>query len=170
MVNMIPHYALCALVETQCRFKLHLRPKSTKEDTPHPIPPLPKGKGVGDIFADYLRYLSSSAFRYIENSHGADMWQSLSETLHPASDENGRYPAGEGVIYILSHPNGWEGYQQQIYSQAAVKAGLLQDDIECLAERLHFVTEGEASLHWAMESLGSTINVSRLLSFNLCKL
>lgn len=95
------------------------------------------------------------------------MWESLSASLSPPPDDDGRYPLGQGAVYVLSHPNGWEGYQQQCYSKAACKAALLPDDGECLYERLHFVTEGEASLHWASETLGSSSSMKASLPFVL---
>lgn len=144
------------------RFKLHLRPKQStneKNREDDAIPPLPSNKKVEDILADYLQYLNRCAMRFIEYAHGAEMWESLSSSLNPAPDSNGRYPKGQGVVYILSHPNGWEGYHQQIYSNSAVKGGLLPADLDSLQERLHFVTEGEASLHWAYQTLGSSASM-----------
>ncbi|PPQ85044.1 hypothetical protein CVT25_010255 [Psilocybe cyanescens] len=69
------------------RFKLHLCPQSSSAAliASHAIPPLPKGKTVIDVFADFLRY-----------PNGADMWQNL-ETR---------------TDFVLTHPNSWEGTQQ----------------------------------------------------------
>ncbi|PPQ65510.1 hypothetical protein CVT24_010806 [Panaeolus cyanescens] len=150
-------------------FKLHLRPKQMKEkgEDDDAIPPLPPNKQIEDVFADYLRYLNECALRFIEYAHGAEMWESLSSHLSPTIDENGRYTRGEGIVYILSHPNGWEGYHQQIYSNSAVKGGLLPDNLDSLQERLHFVTEGEASLHWAYQTLGSNATMKKGTGFTV---
>lgn len=144
------------------RFKLHLRPKQSEKDGADPVPPLPANMKIEEVFADYLRYLNKCALRFIEHAHGADMWTSLSSNLSPAADADGRYPVGQGTIYVLSHPNGWEGYHQQVYSKGATMGGLLPDNAECLYERLQFVTEGEASLHWASSTLGSSASMKVL--------
>ncbi|PPQ68081.1 hypothetical protein CVT24_002945 [Panaeolus cyanescens] len=136
-------------------FKLHLRPKRDEKDGGDAIPPLPPNKTFEDVLADYLRYLNECTLRFIEHAHGATIWESLSSSLNPSPDDAGRYQPGQGTVYVLSHPNGWQGFQQQSYATAACKAGLLPDDPEVLYERLHFVTEGEASLHWASETIGS---------------
>ena len=51
---------------------------------------------------------------------------------------------------MLSHPNGWGGLQQAKMRQAAVLAHLIPDTPEGRM-RISFVTEGEASLHFAIE-------------------
>jgi len=120
------------------RFKLHLRSEGIDgarlEQT---IPPLPLNKTVDDIFGDYLRYLFDCASRYIQETHanGPTLWASL---------EN-------NIDFVLSHPNGWEGKEQNSMRRAAVLAGLITDSPAGQA-RVSFVTEGEASLHFAIES------------------
>ena len=52
---------------------------------------------------------------------------------------------------MLSHPNGWEGKEQGQMRKAAILANLVPDTKEGHA-RLSFVTEGEASLHFAIEN------------------
>jgi hypothetical protein len=52
---------------------------------------------------------------------------------------------------VLSHPNGWEGKEQSQMRKAAVKAGLVPDT-QAGHARISFVTEGEASLHFAIEN------------------
>ncbi|KAF9053354.1 hypothetical protein BJ165DRAFT_1447157 [Panaeolus papilionaceus] len=148
-------------------FKLHLRPKKDDKDDTGSIPALPTNKSFEDVLADYLRYLNQCALRFIEHAHGAVMWESLVSTLSPSADDSGRYPAGQGTVYVLSHPNGWQGYQQQCYSKAACQAGLIPDEAESLHERLHFVTEGEASLHWASETLGASAAMKKGTGFTV---
>jgi hypothetical protein len=56
------------------------------------------------------------------------------------------------IEFIFSHPNGWEGLQQQEYRKAIEGAGL----ILCTPDgksRVHMITEGEASLHYCVSSL-----------------
>ncbi|KAH6897986.1 hypothetical protein BKA70DRAFT_1159601 [Coprinopsis sp. MPI-PUGE-AT-0042] len=119
-------------------FKLHLRPKSAANtEFAAQIPPLPPNKTAVQVFADFLGYLYECSRTYIEETHGigANWWSSV--------DGN--------IDFVLSHPNGWEGAQQEQMRQAAVLAGLVntQSDAE---SRISFVTEGEASLHFCLHS------------------
>ncbi|TEB37919.1 hypothetical protein FA13DRAFT_1785787 [Coprinellus micaceus] len=121
-------------------FKLHLRPA---EETSGPsgisrqLPPLPEGKSIIDIYSDFMAYLHKCAKSYIEQTHpnGIDLWGALASQAE----------------FILSHPNGWEGSQQSQMRRAAVTASLVPDTREG-HDRLHFVTEGEASLHYSLEN------------------
>ena len=63
------------------------------------------------------------------------------------------------LYFVLSHPNGWEGAQQAQLRQAAVLANLIPDTPVGHA-RLSFVTEGEASLHFAVQN-GLPVGVMR---------
>ncbi|KAF8161525.1 hypothetical protein B0H34DRAFT_781971 [Crassisporium funariophilum] len=119
-------------------FKLHLRSKFTAMQTiKSQIPALPANKSVVQVFADFLSYLLSCVSAYIQDTHsnGPDMWASVEHDL----------------VYVLSHPNGWEGTEQSQMRKAAVVAGLIPDNVEGHA-RVSFVTEGEASLHFAVRN------------------
>ncbi|KAF9524973.1 hypothetical protein CPB83DRAFT_871039 [Crepidotus variabilis] len=119
-------------------FKLHLRPNTTSTAfVSEKIPPLPKGKAAVDVFADFLGYLHQCARLYIEETHanGADLWRSLETRTE----------------FVLTHPNGWEGGQQGLMRKAAISAGLVPDTDDGRS-RLSFVTEGEASLHFCIQS------------------
>lgn len=99
------------------------------------LPPLPVGKSVLDVLSDYLRFLYQCTEAYIIEHHpmGENLWKSLVLTTE----------------FILSHPNGWEGLQQRMMRQAAVLAGLVNDEIDG-DKRVYFVTEGEASLQFCI--------------------
>ena len=56
------------------------------------------------------------------------------------------------IEFIFSHPNGWEGSQQQKYREAIEGAGLVPRTPEGRS-RVHMITEGEASLHYCVSSL-----------------
>ncbi|PIL25741.1 hypothetical protein GSI_11491 [Ganoderma sinense ZZ0214-1] len=150
-------------------FKLHLRPESlgaaaiSSED----LPPLPPRKTVVDIFADFLRYLFECARRYISENH--------------VSGESLLNSVKDRIEFVLSHPNGWEGLQQRKMRRAAVIAGLVPDTAAGHS-RIHFVTEGEASLNFCinnklaaqdMESViivdagGGTIDISSYLFLSI---
>jgi len=51
------------------------------------------------------------------------------------------------IEYVLGHPNGWEGGQQDLMRKAAILAGFIPNT-EAGRSDLFFVTEGEASLHF----------------------
>jgi hypothetical protein len=122
----------------QTRFKLHLRSRvGSGKKLSDDIPPLPFNKTVVEIFADFLAYLLECASSFIQETHanGADLWASVSDQID----------------FVLSHPNGWEGAQQAQLRKAAVLANLIPDTIAGHA-RLSFVTEGEASLHFAVQN------------------
>ncbi len=140
------------------RFKLHLRPVIKTEggiksefdvEMHNSIAPLPPGKGVVAVFADFFRYLFQCAKTFIMESHQSaeTFWKSI-----------------EGHIeFILTHPNGWEGEQQSRMRRAAVQAGLVTDDDTGHA-RVNFVTEGEASLHFCIHhGLSSHIKVRSMV-------
>ena len=56
------------------------------------------------------------------------------------------------IEFIMFHPNGWEGLQQQKYRQAIEAAGLIPRTPEGRS-RVHLINEGEASLHYCVSSL-----------------
>ncbi|TRM65694.1 hypothetical protein BD626DRAFT_566363 [Schizophyllum amplum] len=114
-------------------FKLHLAPNHPGSPTSNQsLPPLPPYKDVLDVLVDFLRYLYSCVRTFIEETHpaGDKLWKSLEDT----SD------------FVLTHPNGWGGAQQADMRAAAVEAGLVPGDKA--HDRIHFLTEGEASLHF----------------------
>lgn len=83
---------------------------------------------------DLLRYLNHCARSYIEERHNEGTSVLSSGRVH----------------YILSHPNAWEGAQQTLMRQAAVRAGLITDAPED-REQIDFATEGEASLNFCID-------------------
>ena len=75
--------------------------------------------------------------------------ESFIKEVHPtyASSWN---ELAETAGFILCHPNGWGGSQQERMRKSAIKAGLVPDT-EDGRNRVQFVTEGEASLHYCHE-------------------
>ncbi|KAJ2913608.1 hypothetical protein MD484_g6805, partial [Candolleomyces efflorescens] len=109
-------------------FKLHIRPKDgSTADITSKIPPLPVGKTVVQVVADYLKYLFDCAASYIKDTHanGQDLWLSVQNDID----------------FVLSHPNGWEGFQQTQIRQAVVSAGLVPDTTAGHG-RVSFISEG----------------------------
>ncbi|KAJ7511445.1 hypothetical protein B0H11DRAFT_1955126 [Mycena galericulata] len=123
-------------------FKLHLRPGN---DGPE-IPPLPHRKTATSVLADFLRYLYECAKIFIEETHpsGHALWLSLQNNIQ----------------FVMAHPNGWEGKQQNQMRDAAVVAGLIPNS-DAGHDRLRFVTEGEASLHFCIENGLATEAIAR---------
>jgi hypothetical protein len=120
------------------RWKLHLRPKNlaSAHIKDEDVPPLPYGKSAVDILTDFIKYLYTVAKRHIEEHHMGLNWS----------------PIEDSIEFIFSHPNGWEGLQQQKYRDAIEGAGLVARTPEGRA-RVHMITEGEASLHYCVSSL-----------------
>jgi hypothetical protein len=121
------------------RFKLHLRPSHLAAEqglNVNDIPALPPNKTVIDIFSYILRYLYGSTKQYIRGRQGDDMWESF----------------GTNIDFVLGHPNGWEARQQSLMRRAAIAAGLVANTAEG-SERISFVTEGEASLHYCLNNI-----------------
>ncbi|KAJ7704328.1 hypothetical protein B0H17DRAFT_1039291 [Mycena rosella] len=116
-------------------FKLHLRPTTSSSIRPNTLPPLPANKSALNVLADFLRYLFQCAKSYIGEHYpnGNAMWITLESTIE----------------FVLTHPNGWEGEQQAKMRTAAIIAGLIPNTSEG-HERIHFVTEGEASLNFCI--------------------
>ncbi|KAJ7511443.1 hypothetical protein B0H11DRAFT_1955116 [Mycena galericulata] len=113
-------------------FKLHLRPGASH--TQQIIPPLPANKRALDVIADFMRYLVQCAKIYIQDQYpsGTALWISLEDSME----------------FVLTHPNGWGGEQQSKMRMAAILAGLVPRPEA--HDRIHFVTEGEASLHFCI--------------------
>ena len=105
--------------------------------------PLPAGKTVVDVLADYLKYLYDCVKQFIAETHGVTRWDSRVDRID----------------FVMSHPNGWGGSQQRKMRSAAIHAGLVPDTSDG-HDRIHFVTEGEASLRWCIDQgLASTVKV-----------
>ena len=89
---------------------------------------------------------------YIEESHanGPALWTSVESEIQ----------------FILTHPNGWEGIQQTQLRQAAIKASLVPDT-SAGRSRIAFVTEGEASLHFAIKH-GLPVKATKVSFSEVC--
>jgi len=98
------------------------------------IPPLPKDVPVDKIYSDMFRWLVQHATNFFK-SHtvdGKEIWDRI----------------GARCTIILAIPNGWEIQQQHLLRNAIVMSGTLPVDFE--EDQLDFVTEGEASVHYAL--------------------
>lgn len=89
------------------------------------------------MLGDFLQYLYQCAGAYMKEipTIGPTLWNSF----------QGR------VEYIFTHPNDWGGVQQSQMRHAAVLAKLIPDTHDG-HNRISFVTEGEASLHFCIRN------------------
>ncbi|KAH9924777.1 uncharacterized protein B0H18DRAFT_1011158 [Fomitopsis serialis] len=113
-------------------FKLYLRPPSILPGAV--LPPIDVNKPVINILADFLAYVFQCAKDFISETNPIGK-QILTSNIP--------------IDFVLSHPNGWLGPQQNNMRRAAILAGLVPDSVEG-ASRLQFVTEGEASLQFCI--------------------
>jgi hypothetical protein len=86
------------------------------------------------VLADFMRYLFQCARKYIRESH-LNLWRSVENSIE----------------FVLTHPNGWEGPQQQQIRRAVELAGLISSKEE--QSHVHLLTEGEASLHFCVANV-----------------
>lgn len=123
------------------RWKLHLRPKhlSSAHIKDDDIPPLPKGKSVVHVLTDFIEYLFRCAETYIQESYPRYIWLSVKDEIQ----------------FVFTHPNGWEGAQQQQIRRAIELAGLVPSTPDGRA-RVRFLTEGEAGLHFCIWDLSAS--------------
>ena len=90
--------------------------------------------------------------RFIQERERDDVWNSVQVGIH----------------FILSYPNGWEGMPLAEMRRAAVSAGLVADAWEAL-ERIRFVAEGEAALHFCLNKIPALqVCVRNISHFYLC--
>jgi hypothetical protein len=113
-------------------FKLHLHP-ATMRSSMRPEA-LPYGKTAQDIYADLLQYLYKHTEHFFVETEldGRALWDELQK----------------GSDIVIAHPNGWGVHEQILLRKAAVKAGLIKEKES--NDRIHFVTEAEASVHHVM--------------------
>ncbi|KIM26380.1 hypothetical protein M408DRAFT_330575 [Serendipita vermifera MAFF 305830] len=117
-------------------FKLHLNPATISQSriSRSEIPPLPKGVTIEQVYADLMRYLMVNTQRFFEMTtpNGAEIWARLRDTM----------------VIVLATPNGWDIREQAKLREAAIKASLVTK--ENAGHLLQFVTEAEASVHYAL--------------------
>ena len=119
------------------RWNLHLRPKHLASIIPDDdLPPLPPGKSAVDVLTDFIKYLFHCTKTYIQEHHLEFTWSTIEHSIE----------------YIFTHPNGWEGVQQQLYRRAIGRAGLVPST-PVGQSRVHMLTNGEAALHYCANVL-----------------
>ena len=128
------------LIEFSRRWKLKLSPGELPATAKrYMTASLPKGKTLQDVFADFIRYLFDSAKAFIQESEplGDTLWESVQSNID----------------LVLSHPNGWEGREQEFLRKSVVEASIFTEE-EALS-RVSFVTEGEATFNFCVANAKS---------------
>jgi hypothetical protein len=127
--------------------KLHLHPDSMKISDQPPayasrgdqppafeIPELPQGVTLEELYVEFIRYLYVTTRNYFVKGtpNGSNIWDRLADK----------------IVIVLCTPNGWDMSQYSFLRKAAIKSGLVREsDADA---RLEFITEGEASVHYAL--------------------
>lgn len=98
------------------------------------IPPLPTGISLKKVYADFLGYMFERTHEFFIGTMpaGSRVWERLQAE----------------IVVVLATPNGWDSAQQSFLRAAAIQAGFVNESNA--DSRLDFVTEGEASVHYAL--------------------
>jgi hypothetical protein len=95
---------------------------------------LPKGITIERVYADLMKYLMEHTRRFFEatTANGAEIWERVRDN----------------IVIVLATPNVWGMREQAILRKAAIMASLVTE--ENAGQLLEFVTEAEASVHYAL--------------------
>lgn len=116
-------------------FKLHLHPQAMRTTPNFEVPPLPPKVTLKQVYADFLAFIFAHAREFFATSmhDGERILERLDGSL----------------VLVLATPNGWDTTQHGFLRDAVYRAGILPRDAP--DERLQFVSEAEASVHFALE-------------------
>ncbi|GJN93743.1 hypothetical protein Rhopal_006800-T1 [Rhodotorula paludigena] len=133
-------------------FKLLLSPESLRSGVPDPwLPPLPVGKNVVDVIADFLRCIWRYAKRMITEEIGSVVDLNAADVL-------------------LTVPAAWDAAACSLMRESAIRAGLVQSsrggDVNW-RDRLNIITEPEAGAIHA-STLATLHHLRPSQSFLLC--
>lgn len=101
------------------------------------IPELPEDVTLKQVYADFLKYIWGGVRAFFEEKlqleNGRKIWERLEDD----------------IVVIICTPNGWDISQYTFLRTAGIEAGLVNETNA--DKRLEFITEAEASLHFALE-------------------
>ncbi|KAH7067222.1 hypothetical protein BKA62DRAFT_810091 [Auriculariales sp. MPI-PUGE-AT-0066] len=117
-------------------FKLWLHLSTMRTEFSLAPPPLPLNVTVNDVYADFMAFLFTHTRQCLEGTVGGNVRDSLWTRFKST------------FALCLAIPNGWDQAQQYVLREAVVKAGILP--LDEVVSRLTFVTEAEASVHFAI--------------------
>jgi hypothetical protein len=97
-------------------------------------PSLPKDVTIEQVYADMIKYLMDNTKSFFEETtpNGADIWARVRDT----------------IVIVLATPNAWGILERTILRKAAIMASVVTE--ESAGQLLRFVTEAEASVHYAL--------------------
>jgi hypothetical protein len=106
------------------------------------IPPLPSSTSLSQIYRDFIRYLYDRTHNFFTSTtpNGHAIWT----RLHQQSQQS----QPNSLVLIFSTPNGWDLSQQTFLRDATIAAQIFTPSQA--KERVEFVTEGEASVHYVL--------------------
>ena len=117
-------------------FKLHLHPSTMRAENDITPPPLPDHVNIKTVYTDFLKYIFEHTKSFVNRSgfdaHGNPLFDGLKDNF----------------ILVMAIPNGWDDAQQAFLRDAVVGSGILPTDHD--RQRLQFVSEAEASIHFAI--------------------
>jgi hypothetical protein len=92
------------------------------------------GITIEQVYADMMKYMIKNTQQFFETTtaNGADIWARVRD----------------GIVIVLPTPNGWDKSEQVILRKAAIMASLVTE--KTAGQLLHFVTQAEASVHYAL--------------------
>jgi hypothetical protein len=124
---------------------------TTNSSTSFEIPPLPQGVTLLKAYSDFIRYIyGKTRTFFIESTpNGQNVWNRLKQT----------------TVLVFCTPNGWEISQQAFLRDATVKAGIMGK--KWTEERIEFITEGEASVHYAIAHTKSNLWIKESTMFSV---
>jgi hypothetical protein len=98
------------------------------------LPALPHGVTLSQVYSDFIEYLYQRTRIFFEENmpRGRGIWHYLEEK----------------IVFVFCIPNGWGMPQQLFLYEAAEKARIVGSSDS--KERISFVTEGEASVHFVL--------------------
>lgn len=113
-------------------FKLHLHPAHLTAEHGLDFEDLPFDVSRDQVYSDFLGYLLRHTQDYFQRHivNGPLIWPKYQPTME----------------IIIAHPNGWNTPEQAILRSAVVNTGFI--NAEDAEDRVHFVTEAEASVHF----------------------
>ena len=99
------------------------------------LDPIPPNVTIHQIYADFMNYLFTQTREYfiLRILDGQKTWTALENNIE----------------FVIAHPNGWDIHEQGILRNAAVDAKLVPS-LYVAQEKIHFVSEAEASVHFVM--------------------
>ncbi|KAG8687231.1 hypothetical protein FRC11_007557, partial [Ceratobasidium sp. 423] len=113
-------------------FKLLLHPPAMVNCKGFKFEVLPNGLTIETVYADMIRYMLEHTRQRIDDRPDIGTWAELSQNM----------------TLVIAHPNGWGTEQQARIRAAVVMSGFFGQDGS--AQRVRFVAEAEASVHYIL--------------------